>query len=355
MSDVPAEAGPVRAGQELDWDALAGHLHASLGVTGPMNVAQFARGSANLTYLLTFGDQSFVLRRPPFGDVPAGANDMRREHRVLSRLWRAYARAPRCYLLCTDDSVIGSDFVVHEYRRGEVVWGELPDSMAAMRSAGRRIGLAVVDALAELHLVAPESVDLAQLGRPDGFMDRQLAGWHKRWDHVADETNDPAMQGLAQRLGSAAPAPSRPCVVHLDFKVDNCQFQPGEPDRVTSVFDWDMATLGEPLVDLGMLLNYWPDPVDTPDDRAIAPAGLDEIGLPARAEVVERYCDVTGTSPGSIAWYEAFATWRTAIVLQQLHHRYRSGDTSDERMATRALDVPMLIGRANRILDEARA
>ncbi len=302
----PDEHVPVRPGDELDWERLTAYLRDRLDDPGPLvSVRQFQGGAANLTYLLEFAGQRLVIRRPPFGTIAVGAHDMKREFRALSRLWRHYDRAPRAYLLCEDHSVVGSDFLVIEYRAGEVVWGSVPPSMAAHHDAGRRIGLAVVDALAELHLLDPQEAGVADLGRPDGFVERQVTGWRQRWDAVAATwAGQPGASIVAEvgaDLAAARPEPARAAVLHNDFKIDNCQFDPADPDRVHSVFDWDMATLGDPLVDLGTLLNYWPDPSDDPDDRPSHPAGQETMGLPDRSEVVRRYAAVTGADVSSIS------------------------------------------------------
>jgi len=350
--DVPIEVAPVRAGEELPWDRLAAYLAPLLDVEDDLTVMQFPNGSANLTYLLDFGGRRFVLRRPPFGVVAPGAHDMKREFRVLSRLWREYDRAPRAFVLCDDHDVVGSDFVVSEYRSGEVVWANVPPSMADQPDAGDRLGLATVDALADLHLADPAACDLADLGRPDGFIQRQLAGWRGRWELVATPDHDPAMSSALAALERAIPTASRATFLHNDFKLDNCQFSHGQPDRVTSVFDWDMATLGDPFVDLGTLLNYWPDPTDTPDDRALHVPGMERLGLPPRTTVVGRYAERTGYDVDAVAWYEAFACWRVAVICQQLHQRFIRGESTDARMASRGDNVGMLARRAGRLMAE---
>jgi aminoglycoside phosphotransferase (APT) family kinase protein len=354
---LPPEVAPVRPGEDLDWAALSAYLIEHLDVCGELTVLQFPNGSANLTYLLSFaaangGGQQFVLRRPPFGIVAPGAHDMKREFRVLSRLWEVYDRAPRAYLFCDDHDVVGADFVVSEYRRGEVVWAAIPPSMAALPEAGRRIGFATIEALADLHLVDPASCGLSELGRPAGYVDRQLRGWRERWELVATPDHDAAMTAVAELLAAAVPVAPRATVLHNDFKPDNCQFNPGDPDRVSAVFDWDMATLGDPLVDLGALMNYWPDASDTPDDRAFHIEGMEHFGFPGRDEAVARYARRTGFDVGDIAWYEAFACWRTCVILQQLHQRYVRGESTDARMASRGDHIGMLARRAGRILGQ---
>ena len=359
-TDTRPEVAPVRPGEELDWPALEAYLRrelpsAGLEVTGPMSVAQFPNGHANLTYLVTFHSGTrVVVRRPPMGRIAPGAHDMKREFRVLSRLWRCYDRAPRAYLLCTDHDVIGSDFVVSEYRTGVVVWDEWPSSMAPLPDVARRAGFATVDALADLHLVDPRECELSDLGRPEGYLTRQVEGWRKRWELVATPEVDRQMVHLADELGRTLPRSSTPAVLHNDFKMDNCQFAPGEPDRVVSVFDWDMATLGDPLADVGMLMNYWPDPSDPDDNQTLHVSGMERMGLPTRAEIAEHYAARTAADLSGIAWYEAFAAWKIAVVCQQLSIRYLRGESTDPRMAQQAEFPPRLARRAARILETLR-
>ena len=349
------EHAPVRPGDELDWDRLGSYLQARLDSLGPLvSVEQFTGGAANLTYLLEFASRRLVVRRPPFGEIAVGAHDMKREYRALSRLWRYYDRAPRAFLLCEDHTVAGADFLVIEYREGQVVWGSVPPNMAGHQDAGRRIGLAVVDALAELHRLDPAEAGVADLGRPQGFVDRQLLGWSGRWDAVSAAWRElpggDVVGDVGAQLIATKPATVRTTVLHNDFKIDNCQFDPADPDRVRSVFDWDMATVGDPLIDLGTMLNYWPDPSDDPDNRPSHPAGQERIGLPTRAEVVSRYAAVTGADVSAVSWYEAFGCWKTAIVVAQLYNRFRQGDSHDLRQGLKGDRVIPLARRAAAIL-----
>jgi aminoglycoside phosphotransferase (APT) family kinase protein len=358
-ADYPPEYGPVRPGDELDWDRLTRYLRSNIdGLGAHVGVRQFLNGAANLTYLLEFADRRLVIRRPPFGEIAVGAHDMKREFRALSRLWRHYDRAPRAYLLCADREVAGADFLVIEYRAGQVVWGSVPPSMAGHPDAARRIGFAVVDALADLHLLDPEDAGVADLGRPDGFVERQLRGWQQRWLAVAPALltrmgtgpADDVVAHVGAELAATKPPTVRTSVLHNDFKIDNCQFDPANPDRVHSVFDWDMATIGDPLVDLGTLLNYWPDPSDEPDNRPSHPGGQEDMGLPTRAEVIARYAARTSADVASVSWYEAFGCWKTAIVIAQLYHRYLQGDSHDLRQGLKGDRIVPLARRAQAIL-----
>ncbi|MGW5076947.1 phosphotransferase family protein [Rhodococcus sp. NPDC004095] len=353
------EIAPVRAGEELDWASLETHLRANVeGLDGEFSVLQFPRGSANLTYRVSFGDRRLVVRRPPFGKIAPGAHDMGREYRVLSRLHERYDRAPRALLHCADAAVIGAEFLVSEYRDGIVVWDSVPASMTHLPDAGRRIGLAVIDGLAELHAVDPASCGLSDLGRPDGYLERQVRGWSSRWDAVAEHAPSAEAARVVDEVGrlirAAIPTSQRAGIVHNDYKVDNCQFAPDDPDRVKSVFDWDMATTGDVLVDLGTLLNYWPDRTVDPDSAAafIAVPGMHGLDLPSRAEVVERYSAGSSLDLSRISWYEAFGCWKTVVILQQLYARFVRGETSDERMGERGDLVAPLARRALELLTD---
>lgn len=332
----------VRSGENLAWDRLDRYLRVALPwLRGELSVAQFPHGSANLTYLLRVGDAELVLRRPPFGKLAPGAHDMRREFAVLSRLSLIFDRAPKAYVLCRDHEVVGSDFVVMERRHGVVVREELGE-LAAHPDAPARLAQALVTALADLHAVEPEAAGLADLGRPAGFLTRQIDGWRTRWDRVRAHGAPPEMDIVPQRLERAVPVPQKVAIIHNDFKLDNCQFQLPDPDRVTSIFDWDMATLGDPLVDLGTLLNYWPDPADPPGVRRAPYPEMRAMGLPGRARITAAYGQATGLDMSAIAWYEAFAQWKTAIAMTQLHQRWLSGDSANPRMASIGADVVTL-------------
>jgi aminoglycoside phosphotransferase (APT) family kinase protein len=332
------EVAPVRTGDELDWPRLEAWLRVHVpdlpGET--MDVAQFPRGSANLTYRLAFGPLQLVLRRPPFGKIAPGAHDMAREHAILSKLWQAWDRAPRAYAFCEDAQVIGAPFVVSEYRDGGVViFGEAPESMAGLPDLGMRLATAMADALADLHKVDYAAIDLAELGKPEGFVERQVTGWRDRWRRVATQECDARYEAMGARLADEMPQSGPPALVHNDYKLDNCQFRPGEPDRVVSVFDWDMATLGDPLVDVGICLSYW---------RFMRRAT--SLGLPENRVFAQLYAERMGIDPASLRWYEAFANWRTGVAVQQLYDRFRKGDSADQRLANLGRSVEEFISEA---------
>jgi aminoglycoside phosphotransferase (APT) family kinase protein len=355
-AESPPETAEVRAGEDLDWVAIEAYLrtHLPAEIVGDesqsLTVSQFPNGAANLTYLIAFGEHELVLRRPPFGTLAPGAHDMKREHKVLSNLWPHFDKAPRAYVFCDDHEIAGADFFVMERRRGEVVRGVIPTSMRHHDRVGHRMGLALVDAMAEFHLLDPAACGLEDLGRPDGFMARQVRGWRKRWDLVADESWNDAMVDIHGRLERSTPDAQRVSFVHNDLKLDNVMFDPANPDQVIAFFDWDMTTLGDPLADLGTLLNYWPDETDSDEVRRASHDGMGLMALPGRAEMAARYGERTGLDVSQIGWYEAFAQWKTGVVIQQLHHRWVTGDSTDERMETIADTLPLLVHTADDLL-----
>jgi aminoglycoside phosphotransferase (APT) family kinase protein len=341
------EVAPVRPGEGLDWRAIDAFVRARVpGLAGELTVLQFPNGAANLTYLLRYGDRELVLRRPPFGAIAPGAHDMKREFKVLSRLWQYTRLAPRAYALCDDAAVCGADFFVMERRTGVVVRSEIPPEMRHHENVGRRVGFAIVDAMAELHRLDPAACGLADLGKPEGFAARQVAGWRKRWSLVRPADDDGLMDAIGAQLAATVPAAQRIAFVHNDLKPDNVQFDPADPDRAKSIFDWDMTTIGDPLIDLGTLIQYWPDASDSDFATLTSQPGMLAMGLPSRAEVAARYSDRTGARLDALAWWTAFAYWKTAVVVMQLYTRYLRGESRDARMVAIGERAPRLARKA---------
>lgn len=355
---APPEYAAVRSGEDLDWSRIEAYLRQQLPkdltIGGAFEVLQFPNGAANLTYLIRFGERELVLRRPPFGTLAPGAHDMKREFKVLSTLWRHFDRAPRAYLFCDDPEVAGADFFVMERKQGEVIRGVMPESMRGHRDVARRVGTALVEAMADFHRLDPAACGLGDLGRPEGFVERQVRGWKKRWDLVAQPEHDEAMSAVHARLETSLPAPQRVSFVHNDLKLDNCMFDPGDPDRVLAIFDWDMTTLGDPLIDLGTLLNYWPEAGDRESGR-IGHDGMEQMGLPKRDEITALYGERSGFDVSQARWYEAFALWKSAVVGQQLYARWVQGDSTDDRMQIMGTSVGPLAKAAAKLLDQLGA
>ena len=324
---------PVRASEQLDWDRLADYLRRELNVDGEMKVAQFPGGHSNLTYDLSFGDFELVLRRPPFGPVPPRAHDMARECRVLAAVHPHFPLAPKPYLLCEDTSVIGSVFYVMERRRGTVI----RTNESFDQDTRRRISAGLVDTLVQLHAIDVDAHGLTSLGKPAGFMARQIRGWTERW-HGSKTSEVEDMEWLARWLDERVPAdPGKPALVHGDYKLDNVMLDANDPSRIVGVFDWEMSALGDPLVDLGILLCYWVHAAG--DDDAI-PSVTKRPGWFTREEIIERY----GANPSEIAVYEVFAVFKLAVVIQQIYARFVRGQTDDPRFG----------GLGGRVADLAR-
>lgn len=331
----PVEAGAVRPGEALDWAALAGYLRQHMPPDGlpaadqsrEMEVTQFPGGHSNLTYLVRFGATELVVRRPPLGPLPPTAHDMAREYRWLAALHPAFPLAPRVFLLCDDPSVIGSVFYVMERRRGVIVRREEPPAIADRPEMRGRVSEALVHTLADLHAIDVSRPPLSRLGKPAGFVGRQVRGWTERW-HGSQTDPVPDMESLAVWLADRVPPdPDRPTVVHGDFKLDNVLLDADRPDRIVGVFDWEMSALGDPLIDLGIFLAYW--------RPTTAPAGpiTDKPGWWTRAEIIDGYAARSGRDLSNIRFYETFALFKIAVVIQQIYCRYTRGQTSDPRFA----------------------
>lgn len=333
-----AELIAERPDERLDTSRLEPYLRQHLPkAEGALSIAQFHGGKANLTYLLRFGEAEYVLRRPPLGPIPPGAHDMRREHRVLSVLHRRFPPAPQSLLLCEDESIIGAVFIVEERRRGFVIRDDIPDDFAGRPELNRRIGFALVETLADLHLVDPTEIGLDGLGRVEGYLERQLSGWTRRWEGSLggpeEESSRNRMAPVLDWLARTLPKERAGALLHNDYRLDNCLLDTADPARIAAVLDWDMCTQGDPLADLGYVLNYWVEPGDDPEWRAIASMPTWREGFPSRDEAIERYAARTGSDVGAILWYQVFAAFKLAVIIQQIYIRFMRGQTQDARFA----------------------
>jgi len=334
------DACRVREGEHLDWPRLIDWLRERLAdcdIPGfdarrEPEIAQFPGGHSNLTYLFRFGGADVVVRRPPFGPVAPKAHDMAREFHWLAAMHEAFPLAPRPYVLCEDSGVIGSVFYAMERRHGVVVRTDEPAQIAAPADR-RRLSDAVVTALSGLHAVDVAGGTLSALGKPAGFVARQVTGWTDRW-HRAKTTPLAEMEDLARWLQQHLPPDAiPPAVVHGDFKLDNLMLDPGDIGRIVAVLDWEMSALGDPLIDLGILLAYWvPGAAAGPRDALTTVT--DRPGYFGRDEILDRYAATSGRDLSNVRFYETFAVFKIAVVIQQIYFRYVQGQTSDARFAT---------------------
>lgn len=327
-----AETVTVRPEASLDLNVVDSYVRARLPeADGPLTVVQFAGGHANLTYLVRFGAHEYVLRRPPGGPLAVGAYDMAREFRALSALWSVFPPASRPYFFCDDSSVLGAPFFVMERRSGLVIHKDLPAEQLGRPDVYTRLSEAIVDTLVDLHAVDYRAVGLETLGRPQGFVERQVRNWRKRWESAKVEEL-PLMDELGQWLADHLPTSPPPTLLHNDYKLDNLMVDPTDITRIIALFDWDQCTLGDPLIDLGMLFNYWTQHDDPPGRQEIAQMPV-VPGFLSRDAIVQRYAQRSGRDVGNIRFYETFALWKTAVVGMQLFVLYKNGQLRDERLS----------------------
>jgi aminoglycoside phosphotransferase (APT) family kinase protein len=344
-----ADTAPIRPEESFDEERVAGYLRRHLPDLfgdGEITFEQFPGGAANLTYLARAGGVEAVLRRAPLGPVARGAHDMEREHHVLSRLWRSFPEAPRAYHYCDDPDLMGKPFFVMERRHGFVVRDTWPPGFDDDPALKADAAGALVETLARLHRIDPASVDLDDLGHPEGFVTRQVEGWMRRWE--AAQTRDvPDMVVAADLLATRVPRPQAAVVLHNDYKLDNTMISAG--GDMVAVFDWDMATQGDPLVDLGTLLAYWSDP-DAPTYPVFGERAVTLAPHMSREAMLQRYADVSGFDVSAISYYEGLAYYRIAVIIEQIYARYVRGQTSDARFARFEPLAPILASAAVAVL-----
>ncbi|MFO0998172.1 MAG: phosphotransferase family protein [Alphaproteobacteria bacterium] len=311
------------------WERLGAFL-GQHGMTLDAGVAprQFSGGLGNLNYLVQVDGRPVVLRRPPAGPLPPGGNDMSREYRVLSRLWARFPLAPRALLFSDDESVLGSPFFLMEYRSGWVVRGKLP---APLRGSEAALSRMLVATLGKLHAVVPEEVDLGELGRPAGFLERAVEGWIKRAGVATDDAPPPIIRAIGDWLRAHRVPDPKPTLLHNDFKLDNVILDPKDPTRPIAVLDWDQCTRGDPLFDVATLLSYWTEASDPPELLEFGQMPTAEPGFLNRREVLDAYARETGRDVSNVLFHRVLCMFKLAVVLLQLHQRYRRGITKDER------------------------
>ncbi len=340
------ETTDVRKGEELNQINLEHYLRSALSdKAGDISIEQFPAGSSNLTYLIRLGDEDYVLRRPPFGNTMKSAHDMRREFDVLSKLSNVYSPAPRPVLFCDDESVIGSEFYLMERRRGIVIRGRLSAKQLPNDVGGSPAERLQTDSsfqweickrfianLTQLHSLNPSKAGLEGLGKPEGYNRRQVEGWSKRYS--AAKTHEwPELEESIAWLSDNTPTEFGTSIIHNDYKFDNVMLDPQDLTRITAVLDWEMVTIGDPLMDLGTTLGYWMS----------SEAGEEMLSMPfnprvlmekvSRWQLVEMYAKASGRELPEMLFYYVFGTFKIAVIAQQIYARYVRGFTKDERFA----------------------
>jgi aminoglycoside phosphotransferase (APT) family kinase protein len=329
-----AETIEVREGEDFDPAVVEQYMRECIKdlPEGELEVRQFPSGASNLTYLVRIGDWEGVLRRPPLGPVPPKAHDMGRESNILMKLHEAYPLAPKPYFLCEDESVIGAPFYLMERRDGVVVDDSFPEGIEPTEELCRGISQTVADTLVELHAVDWRGAGLGELGRLEGFLERQVKGWIGRYDKAkTDEIREaePLTNWLARDIPESPPA----TIIHNDYKLNNLILNPEDLTEVRAVLDWEMATIGDPLFDLAVSLSYWVEADDSQELKEVLPTVTDAKGFMTRKEFIDYYAEKSERDLSEMHWYMVFGYFKLAVILQQIYARWHKGQTKDDRFA----------------------
>ncbi len=346
--DKPVE---VREGETFDTGKMETFIKDHLpDLKGALEVKQFPSGFSNLTYMLTIGDRELVMRRPPFGKKAKTAHDMSREYRILKALKPVFPYAPKPLLYCDDPAVIGSEFYIMERLRGVILRKNIPRGMRLSAEKAAALCENWVDVLVDLHGLDYKKVGLGDFGKPDGYVRRQVTGWTGRYRdaHTEDAPDfEVVMQWLHDHMPADSPAAR---VIHNDFKFDNVVLEPDDPARIIGVLDWEMATIGDPLMDLGASLAYWVTADDPEEAQLIRSLPTTAPGMFSREQLVARYLNRTGLTLESFDLYHCFGIFRLAAIAQQIYYRFYHGQTRDERFGMLIVVVQVLERAALKIM-----
>jgi aminoglycoside phosphotransferase (APT) family kinase protein len=339
---------PVREGEALDGEKLIRFLreHIDELADAPVEVRQYPTGASNLTYLIRIGEWEAVLRRPPLGPLPPKAHDMEREATILQKIHPVFPLAPKPYAICRDTSVLGAVFYVMERRQGVVIDGTFPPGVHPTPDLCRRISEAAVDTLVKLHDIDWREAGLASIGRPAGFLERQVNGWIARYDKAKTD-DDPEAEPLIRWLSDNVPESSELTVIHNDYKLNNMLWNPKDVAEPVAVLDWEMTTIGDPLFDLAAALSYWARPEDPEELIHVLPNVTTYSGFFSREEYLERYAQKSGRDLSLMHFYMTFAYFKLAVILQQIYARWRRGQTKDERFSSFGERVRHLLRHAD--------
>ncbi len=329
------DTAPVRPGEELNVAALAEYMRGKIeGAERGIRVQQFPSGHSNLTYLLQIGGREYVLRRGPLGPVAPKAHNMAREFHTLQMLHPHFPEAPAVFLLCEDPAVLGAVFFVMERRHGLVLRDAVPPELAVVKDYPRRVSEAFVDCLVRLHAIDLAKTGLSALGKPEGFLARQVQGWAERWNKAKTdempENDKTTMDHVIRWLTDRLPGSPMPTVVHNDYKLDNVMLRPSA-EGIEAVLDWEMTTVGDPLADLGLTLCYWAWATAPQFGSQPLQALTSQPGWYTRDQFVDRYAEQTGRDLTHIGYYEVLGIFKLAVILQQIYYRFRRGQTNDAR------------------------
>ncbi len=349
MIDQPQN---LRSGEELNTAQLESYLKQQIpDLRGTLQIQQFPSGYSNLTYCLQFGECEFVLRRPPIGAKIKTAHDMMREYRVLSGLIQTYPKVPRPLHYCDDESIIGAPFYVMERVKGVIFRAQPPAGINLSPELMRRLSEACIDNLAEIHQINYAQAGLRDLAKPEGYVGRQISGWTQRYQNaLTDEL--PEIERVIAWLNANLPPESDATLIHNDYKYDNLVLAPNNLSQIIAVLDWEMATIGDPLMDLGTTLGYWVEPDDPPEMKMF---GLTHLpGNLNREQLARRYAEKSGREISNLVFYYVFGLFKIAVIVQQIYSRYRQGHTNDARFASLLYVVQACGKMAARAMEQNR-
>jgi aminoglycoside phosphotransferase (APT) family kinase protein len=348
MASLQDQATPVRPGEELDLAKLEPFLRMHFPEeSGALVVRQYPSGHSNLTYFVQLGSREMVLRRPPFGSKVKTAHDMGREFRVLSKLHTHYPPAPQVLVFCDGDSILGAPFYLMEPIHGVILRRDVPAGLDFSPELARRVSESFLDNLALLHSLDYDSIGLADFGKPQGYLERQVRGWIERY-HGSRTDDIPEVEIISNWIQQHMPGSSATALIHNDYKYDNVVLDPNDLTRIIGVLDWEMCTIGDPLTDLGSALAYWVDANDPPEVLETRWGPTTYPGSLTRAQLVHRYAQKTGRDVSGMAFYLVFARFKIAVIVQQIYYRYHQGLTHDERFATMPQRIKLLLSAALR-------
>lgn len=355
---TPAGARAVRAEDAFDIAALSRWLSAETGdatLAELPSVRQFSGGASNLTYLLEYPGRDLILRRPPGGHRAEGAHDMAREYRVQTALGPVFAYAPPTVALCEDETVLGTPFYLMERLDGLIPRKELPPGLDLPAERVRTLCVNVLDVLVDLHTIDPTAAGLDWMSKGPGYVGRQVAGWSGRY-RQARTRNVGSFESVMAWLDANQPPDRAAVLIHNDFRLDNVVLDPADPTRPVGLLDWEMATIGDPLMDLGGALAYWVQADDNPAFKFFRRQPTHAPGMLTRAEVVEYYCRQTGTGLTDREWafYEVFGLFRLAVICQQIYYRYYHRQTTNSAFRFFGLAVLLLEWRCRGIIRRNR-
>jgi aminoglycoside phosphotransferase (APT) family kinase protein len=344
MTDFRDKPGPIRLGEELDTNKLEPLLRRHFpGESETFSIKQFPSGHSNLTYSVQLGDTQMVLRRPPFGSKVRSAHDMGREFRVLSKLHAAYPPAPKVLLYCDGDSVLGAPFYVMELISGIILRRDPPPGLVFTPDTARRVCESFIDNLARLHRLDYAAIGLADLGKPQGYLERQVQGWIERY-HGSKTHELLEVEQISRWMQQNLPLSSDATLIHNDYKFDNVVLDPDDLTKIIGVLDWEMCTIGDPLSDLGTTLAYWVDAGDPEALQKLRWGPTNYPGSMTRNELVQRYAQTTGRDVSNMVFYLVFARFKVAVIVQQIYYRYHLGLTKDPRFAAMPEVIQILLG-----------